>query len=177
MSNLDKRGPGRPPLNSEAPSLADRSQIREDRPDTREANTGREERIPLGISRLKLKVPEIPGYHLRWINDEPGRIYQARQGGYDFVLDDEIDGKFGDTDIDQTNRDLGVKVCRSVSKTTGLKAFLMKIRQEHYDEDQKAKQKDIDETDRKIHNGKLKDFVSQYVPKDGIKIHSFDERI
>lgn len=171
MSELEKRGPGRPPL------LEDRKEIREGRPDKREAITGREERIPLGISRLKMKVPEIPGFHLRWINDEPGRLVDARDGGYEFVLNDEIDGKFGDTDIDQTNRDLGVKVCRSVSKTTGLKAYLMKIRQEYFDADQKAKQIEIDETDRKIHNGKLKDFVSQYVPKDGIQIRTSDERI
>jgi hypothetical protein len=177
MNRLDKHQ-GRPRL-TDGVEAAPRSDVREERPEQRDAVTGREERIPLGIARLKLKVPEIPGYRLRWVNDESSRIYDAQQGGYEFVNADEIDGKFGDTDIDQTNRDLGSKVCRSVSKTTSLKAFLMKIRTEYYEADQLAKQKQIDEVDQAIHNGKLKNFVNQYVPENGkgIQIRTSDERI
>lgn len=177
MNPLDKR-PGRPRL-SDGVEASPRSDVREDRPDSRDATTGRDERIPLGISRLKLKVPEIAGYRLRWINDEPGRIHAARQGGYDFVLNDEVDGKFGDTDIDNVNADLGSRVSRSVSKSTGLKAYLMKIPIEYYEADQRAKQKQIDEVDQAIHNGKLKNFVNQYVPENGkgIQIRTSDERI
>jgi len=177
MNQLDKRQ-GRPRL-SDGLETAPRSDVREERPEQRDAITGREERVPLGIARQKLKVHEIKGYKLRWINDTPGRLNEARRGGYEFVQADEIDGKFGDTDIDQTNRDLGSRVCRAVSQTTGLKAYLMKIPLEYYEADQRAKQKEIDEVDQAIHSGKLKDFVNQYVPEDGkgIQIRTSNERI
>ena len=177
MNRLDKNQ-GKPRL-SDGLETAPRSDVREERPEQRDAVTGREERVPLGIARQKLKVPEIQGYRLRWINDTPGRLNEARQGGYEFVMNDEIGGKFGDTDIDQTNRDLGSKVCRAVSQTTGLKAYLMKIPNEYYEADQRAKQKEIDVVDQAIHSGKLKDFVNQYVPEDGkgIRVHVSNERI
>lgn len=182
MSSFDKRSVGRPRLSDSSQqaaqtSIAIRSDVREGREESRDAIIGREERVPLGIVRQKLKTPSITGFRLRWINDEPGRIHAARQGGYDFVLADEIDGKFGDTDIDQTNRDLGSKVSRAVSKTTGLRAFLMKIPNDLYEADQRAKERAIQEVDDAIHSGKLKNFVNQYVPERGIQIRATDERI
>lgn len=177
MNRLDKHQ-GRPRL-TDGGETASRSDVRENRPEQRDAITGREERIPLGIARQKLKVTEIPGYHLHWINDIPDRLDEARRGGYEFVLEGEIKGKFGDTDIDQTNRDLGSKVCRSVSQSTGLKAYLMKIPLEYYEADQRAKQAEIDQIDKAIHSGNIEKFVNSYVPENGkgIRIHTADERM
>lgn len=138
------------------------------REDSRE-ESGRKVRVPLGVARSKLAVPDIPGYRLRWLNDLEGRIQQAQAGGYEFVMSAEVPA-FGDPDIDNVNRDLGARVSRVVDKTTGQKAYLMKIRQEFYEEDQREKLKVVEETDRQIKRGKLKEIENGYVPDAGIKI-------
>jgi hypothetical protein len=135
------------------------------RNETRET-TGRQARVPLGVARLKMAVPEMPGYVLRWINDDEGRIQQATMGSYEFVMAAEIPG-FGDPDIDNTNRDLGARVSRVVDKTTGKKAYLMKIKQEFHAQDQQAKLAIVNETDAAIRKGALKPLENAYVPEQG----------
>lgn len=127
---------------------------------------GRKARIPVGVPRSKLAVPEIRGYQLRWFNDLEGRIQQAQAGGYEFVEQDEAP-TFGNPDVDNVNRDLGARVSRVVDKSTGMKAYLMKIKKEYYEEDQQAKQAIIDETDRQIRKGRLHDADNRYVPDNG----------
>jgi len=134
---------------------------------------GRKARIPVGVPRAKLAVPEIRGFQLRWFNDLEGRIQQAQDGGYEFVTTDEAP-TFGTPDVDNVNRDLGARVSRVVDKSTGMKAYLMKIKKEYYEEDQAAKQSIIDETDRQIRKGRLHDADNRYVPDQGrgIKIET-----
>lgn len=142
---------------------------REDRAVTRD-ESGRNTRVPLGVSRTKLAVPARKGFVRRWVNDAEGRLQQAGQGGYQYVEDASL--QIGDQDIDNQNRDLGARVSRVVDKTTGQKAYLMEIKEEFYKEDQEAKMVTIDETDQAIKNGKLNDSEKRYVPKDGIKIET-----
>lgn len=139
--------------------------VRGVREETRD-ETGRNTRVPLGVHRSKMAVPEIPGYKCRWMNDLQGRIQQALAGGYEFVAVGEVP-EFGDYDVDNVNRDLGAKVSRVVDKATGQKAILMKIRKEFWLEDQAAKQANIDVIDRAIKEGKLKDSEHRYVPDNG----------
>ena len=127
---------------------------------------GRKERIPVGVPRSKLAVPERPGYQRRWFNDMEGRIQQALDGGYEFVMSGEVP-KIGTSDIDNVNRDLGARVSRVVDKSTGMKAYLMEIKKEFFEEDQRAKQALIDETDRQIRKGTLHDADNRYVPDNG----------
>lgn len=130
----------------------------------------RVKRVPLGVPRAKLDVPKIPGYHTHWLNDEPGRLEAATAGGYEFVHEKELQGEAGNTD-------LGEKVSRIVGRNedgSPLRAFLMKLKEEWYREDQRAKQKPVDEVDMAIRQGTLneKPDDKRYVPREGISMSS-----
>lgn len=138
--------------------------------DTRkqEREKQRKVRVPLGVPRSKLSAPQIQGYSTRWINDTVGRLQNAEAGGYEFVYERELDGQAGNTD-------LGDKVSRIVGRNedgSPLRAFLMKIKETWYREDQRTKQRKVDEIDTAIRRGKLNEQPDdkRYVPKEGIKI-------
>jgi hypothetical protein len=108
----------------------------------------REKRVPFGITRTKLEVPmTLEGYHLHWVNDEPGRVMEAQRGGYTFVDPKEV----GSTDT-------GSQVKRLVGKSedgSALYAYLMKIEQSFYEEDQAVIQREVDKFDSAIRRGTL----------------------
>lgn len=109
----------------------------------------RPSRIPFGVPRSKLEVPlDVPGYHLHWINDEEGRLAEAQRGAYTFVKPSEI----GDTasEESQVKRLVG-----TTSQGTPLYAYLMKLEDEFYEEDQKALTSVADEFDRAIRRGEI----------------------
>ncbi len=111
---------------------------RADRPTTRE-ETGRAARIPIGSARTKLGLPNRPGYHRHWFNDQGGRIHDALAAGYTHV-EERLDG-----------RDMKVKRRVGVNEDgTPLMAYAMEIRQEFHDEDQAAKQAGINQTEAAI---------------------------
>jgi hypothetical protein len=99
-------------------------------------------RIPLALPTLKLETPEIPGYKLHWFRGTAGRIQQALNAGYEYVERDEIQinhhGLADDYEKDG-NSDLGTRVSQPAGDTVegGVRLYLMKIRQEFWDEDQK----------------------------------------
>lgn len=135
------------------------------RESTRE-ESGRNTRVPLGVARSKLTVAGRTGYVRRWINDYDGRLQNAQDGGYEFVQNEAVK-QIGDADIDNENRDMGARVSRVVDKTTGQRAYLMEIKEEFYQEDQKTKVKKVEETDRRIRKGKLEEVDGGYVPDEG----------
>jgi hypothetical protein len=108
----------------------------------------RQARVPFGVARTKLDIPmQLEGYHLHWVNDEPGRIAEAQRGGYMFVDPKEV----GATDT-------GSQVTRLVGKKedgSALMAYLMKIEQEFYDEDQELIQREVAKFDSAIKRGTL----------------------
>lgn len=108
----------------------------------------RTSRVPFGVPRTKLDVPmELPGKHLHWINDTPGRIMEAQRGGYEFVNPKEIG--IGDKES---------KVKRLVGRNednTPMYAYLMKIDLDWYEEDQKVLHRQADAFDEAIKRGKL----------------------
>lgn len=139
---------------------------REDRTASRdEESTGRSKRVPLGVSRPKLAVSQRQGYVRRWVNDVEGRLQGAEQGGYQFVEDQSL--QIGAPDVDNTNRDLGARISRVVDKSTGMKAYLMEIKQEYHEEDQKIKMREVDEVENAIKRGALHDDEARYVPDKG----------
>jgi hypothetical protein len=118
---------------------------------------------------------EIAGYHLHILNDTPGRIQNAVDAGYEFVTPEEIGGTISGT-LEQ-NSDLGEKVRYRVGADeagNAMYAYLMKIRQDWYEEDQQIIQSRIDQVDDAIKNGKLTGDGNStegfYVPKGGIKV-------
>ena len=94
---------------------------------------GRPIRIPLG-TRNVLTTSKREGYVRRFVNDEKDRIQQFEDAGYTIVHDDVQvgDPKAGnETQIGSiTNKAVG----------NGTRAVLMEIKEEWYQEDQKAKQ-------------------------------------
>ena len=113
---------------------------------------GREEvrrkRVPMSGHRTKLQLSEEDaksfkehGWTVRWINDKDGRIQQAQAGGWHFCSPEEAPS-IGQYSITKGSDDLNGKVSLIVSKGKGepLRAFLMKIQTEYYDEDQAAKE-------------------------------------
>lgn len=107
------------------------------------ANVAARKRIPMSIPQRKLEVPEIAGYHLYWFLGS--RIDRAQQqGGYEFVdeKDVSLNNRNVATDAKLTgNADLGSRV--SVIAGTGVNGqpeylYLMKIKEEWWQEDQKV---------------------------------------
>lgn len=99
----------------------------------------RQERIPLGKRFSKLTVPNRQGYQRRWLNDKPGRIEDAKNGGWSLVDDPSL--KVGNSS-DDGNSELGSAVSRTVGVHEGggqMRAYLMEIPQNMYNEDQQNK--------------------------------------
>lgn len=143
----------------------------------------RTERASFNGTTGKLKIQrQIEGYHMHIFNDGPGRIEQALDVGYEFVSPDEI-GSVA-TNVVSRNTDIGDKVRFLVGVGANNEpeyAYLMKIRQEFYDEDQASLQARNDAVDDAIKNGKLtKDGHTTegfYTPKEGIKMSRSQEII
>lgn len=134
--------------------------------DIKAGRATRADRQPFGTQEQKLAWPPIPGFHLHWFNDDPGRIDRAKRAGYEMVND--ADGKPVQTVVG-TARGGG-----------SLLAFLMKIPQEWADEDRAANDEIYFRRMEAIRNGGVPatngargvSQEKQYVPQTGIAIHS-----
>ena len=125
-------------------------------------STSRKERIPLGVPRKKLEATPIEGFHMHWVNDYPGRVSEALASGYEFVSEEET--KLNDF-VTPGNADLGTRVKRMVGKDDNggaLFAYLMKIDENLWKEDQLELQKRNDRVDEAIRRGDLNRVESQY---------------
>lgn len=114
----------------------------------------RRKRVPLGVHHSKMTVPSdlIPDTHVgRWINDDDNRINQAVAGGWDFVT--RTNNSHVGGDHNDKNTDIGSRISQVVGTKKGgdiMRAYLMKIPREWYEEDQARKQKDVDMIDEAI---------------------------
>ena len=141
---------------------------------TTERSTRERVRNVFNGTQAKLTVNhQIPGYVLHIFNDEPGRIQTAVDGGWEFVKPDEVGGV--KDSVTSGNTDLGEKVRYLVGtseKGDGLYGYLLKIKQEWHEEDQRELQKRNDRVDDAIRGGvNVKDGTSSdgfYTPKGGI---------
>ena len=93
-------------------------------------------------SVLSVKGAE-PGYVYRIVNDIGDRVSSLQEQGYEIVTDNSV--KIGDRRVGKASQD-GSPV--QVSVGGGVQGFLMRQKQEYYDEDQKYKQQQIQETER-----------------------------
>lgn len=132
------------------------------------AAAARKERVPLGVARSKLTVPPREGYVRRWVNDDgKGRLQFAKEGDYAFVEDPDL--RVGE-DEGQSRQDS--RVSRIVGRTAEgkpMRAYLMEIPRELYQQDQHSKQSELDEVDRAIRKGRLVSAGEEhrYVPDEG----------
>lgn len=131
---MEKRGPGRPPRV--------------------ERKRGR----PMSIPMQKMEVPENPGFHRHWLNDVGGRIQQALESGYTYV--EKVNVELNEVGVTPGNTDLGSKVSMYVGtdeQGKPLKAYLMEIKQEWYDEDQEIIAQQANRVDEALKAGTSKD--------------------
>lgn len=168
--------PGRPRRNPEpeAPSHdavtvnlpADREASSQAREDTRQGE-GRSKRKPLGVPEQRLAANVPSGMSGRWMNDVPGRLQRALEGGYQFIGDDgEVvqNRKGGRSEIVGTGREGGA-----------MRAYLMAIPTVLYEQDQAAKQAQIAERESAIRSGEPQQVAPQdrsafYTPSEGINL-------
>lgn len=97
-------------------------------------------RIPMSVPHLKLDVPEIEGYHCHWFRGKDGRIEAALKAGYEFVQQEEVklnDFGIGNGEEFDGHSDLGTRVSRPTGES-GDRLYLMKLRNEWWEEDQRA---------------------------------------
>jgi|TARA_R100000656_G_scaffold19339_1_gene17629 hypothetical protein len=112
----------------------ERSEIRE----TGREGKGRQKRIPMGVQQPKMLADERPGYVRYWFNDKGTRLSTAERAGYSYVKENG------------ENRSMSVGTHEDGRP---LRAYLMEITQEFYDEDQAAKQVPLDEFETAINSG------------------------
>ena len=125
----------------------------------------RKKRIPVGKRKLSMTVDPslVPEDSIgRWVNDVGGQLQRFLDGGYVFVHNNKrgVNSKVGD-DVNDGNTDLGSRISKVVDKTARtnsdpVRAYLMCIKKEWYDEDQKAKTAGVEKIDSQIRTG-LKD--------------------
>jgi len=133
----------------------------------------RKRRNAFNGTTLKLSVDrQIPGYHLHIFTDTGGRIKDAIDGGYEFVTPDEIGGV--SENVVSRNGDLGDRIRYLVNpRAEGSEqyGYLMKIRQEWFEEDQTDLQAKNSRIDASIRKGKITGGdPSFYTPPGGIKL-------
>lgn len=110
----------------------------------REITTKRPERKPLfQRGPQNIAGTKDPDYVYRFVNDTGSRISNFQQAGYEFVQDSEL--VVGDSRVSDPS-DIGTS--KRVTSNDGTVSFLMRIKKEYYDEDQKAKADMIAETER-----------------------------
>lgn len=129
----------------------------------------RDVRKPFGDFTQKLARPPRVGYYRVWINDEPGRIQQARNAGYVHVKDPAT-GKAEVFTVNPRSKDAASQF-----------AYLMEIPQEIWELDQIAKHKRADEMEAAIRKSKViaasgseakEDEGGFYVPGSGSKVET-----
>lgn len=83
-----------------------------------------------------------PNFEYRFVNDTGSRISNFQQAGYEFVEDSEL--VVGDSRVSDPS-DIGTS--KRVTSNDGTISYLMRIKKEWYDEDQKAKAAKVAETE------------------------------
>lgn len=113
-------------------------------------------RTPIVGGRNVLTVQgKEPGFQYRIVNDDGDRVSQFESQGYEIVKDSNI--KVGDRRVANPSQS-GAPI--EVSVGGGKKAFVMRIPNEFYEEDQAAKQAYVDETEKGMKDDMKK--VSDY---------------
>lgn len=148
------------------------------RSDNREG-TSRKRRIPLNGNRTKLDAKIPSGYVGRWVNDEQDRPWRmCNEAGWQFMKSGSpLGNPFVGNESETRNSDLGTYTSQIVGVNpdgTPLRAYLMVIKKEWYDEDKQAKLKPVDEIERAIKGGKVgqdgmkhEDRDKTYIPENG----------
>lgn len=117
--------------------------------DRKELAASRPKRVPIHEQRNQMSTEQREGFVRRWVNDIPGRVEKFFRAGYEVVKDDEV--TVGEGGVTDNNIALGTGARKNVGRTRageGTQAVLMEIPVDIYEADQKAKQAQVDATDK-----------------------------
>ena len=125
----------------------------------------RKKRVPVGVRKASMTISDslVPADCVpRYVNDVGDRLQRYLDGGYVFADKTKrfANGETGD-DVTNTNTDMGSRVSLIVDKTARtnsapVRAYLMYIKKELYNEDQANKMNGVDKIDAQLRTG-LKD--------------------
>jgi hypothetical protein len=115
------------------------------------APSARVRRTPVGVRNVLTVSGKEPGYVYRIVNDEGDRVEQFKGAGYDIVSADDV--LVGDRRVNKASSEGSAA---QVAVGNGVKAVVMRIKQEWYDEDQAAKQRAVAETEAATKSEALK---------------------
>lgn len=109
-------------------------------PATGTAERKRPPRRPMSTARQRLQTPDIPGWHLHWFKED--NVPLALDAYYEFVDRDEVNMNQLNVALGNTSSgtDMGNRVSLIADKTESgspARAYLMKIKEEYWLEDQK----------------------------------------
>lgn len=128
-----------------------------------EASAQRPRRSSLGKrNRLEVRNKE-EGYHYRIVNDLDDRVERLQEDGWEVVPNAKV-GAIGDRKVDNPTS-LGSQPNFSVGK--GVRATVMRIREDWYQEDQAEKQREITELEETMRQEakKKSDYGDLRVPR------------
>lgn len=103
------------------------------------APAGRVTRTPVSQRNILTVKGKDPNYEYRIVNDVEDRVTQFTDAGYEFVQDEAVE--VGDKRVSSGTNMGSVK---QMSVGGGTKAYVMRIKKEWYEEDQRAKLKQVD---------------------------------
>jgi hypothetical protein len=103
------------------------------------APSGRVQRTPIGKRNVLTVAGKDANYEYRIINDSGDRVQEFLEAGYELVKEDSV--KVGDKRVNKASAEGSVS---QISVGQGQKAFVVRIKKEWYQEDQKAKQDQVD---------------------------------
>lgn len=106
----------------------------------------RAKRTPINGRNVLSVSNKQAGYHYRFVNDTGDRVQSFLDNGWEQVAADDV--IVGDRRV-AAAKGLGSKAQASVNKD-GTKAFVMRIKQEWFDEDQAEKAKHVDELEKSM---------------------------
>lgn len=107
------------------------------------APSGRPQRTPIGTRNILSVKGQDPNFVYRIVNDDEDRIQLFKDAGYELVPDDAV--SVGDKRV---NNATSTGSYKQISVGQGKKAYVMRIKREWYEEDQKAKQAHVAEIER-----------------------------
>lgn len=113
--------------------------------------SGRVRRTPVGVRNVLTVNGKDPAYEYRIVNDTGDRVEQFKAAGYDVVSASDV--TVGDRRINAATAE---GTAAQVSVGDGVKAVVMRIKKEWYEEDQAAKMRSVDETEATTKSDALK---------------------
>lgn len=111
-------------------------------------------RIPVSSQRSPLLYRNLDtkNFQHRWVIDKDDRIQKFLEGGYEFVT--ATQKSVGEKTVESESQDKqGSRVTKSAGYG-GHRLYLMRIPKKWYQEDQKAKQQEIDEYEQQMRHAK-----------------------